>query len=380
MKDNRLTVGVLFGGKSGEHEVSFCSASAVIKAIDKEKYIVIPIGITKNGTWLTSADSILALQTGEVHAHTQKALAWTGEQGQDQLIELNEKESVSTGLMSKIDVVFPVLHGPYGEDGTVQGFLELLDIPYVGSGVAASALAMDKDLMKKIFQQSDLPQTRWITLKRKHWGKEKEKLLAGIEKNLQFPVFVKPTNLGSSVGISKITEVKELIPAIDLASSYDRKIIIEEAIGNALEIECAVLGNDNPDISIAGEIKPNSEYYDYYSKYLDKKTRLVIPAEIPKEVMEEVRMIAKKAYLAIDGAGMARVDFFVQKNNSSYKVFLNEINTIPGFTTTSMYPKLWEKSGIGFTELIDRLIILAIERFREKKLNKTDYPSLILKK
>ena len=375
MKKRKLRVGILFGGKSGEHEVSFCSASSIIEAMDREKYEVVPIGITKSGCWLSPRESYLALQTGKIEGKSRIACKSGSDEKQMIVISKGNNEY---SFVDKLDVIFPVLHGPYGEDGTVQGLLELINIPYVGSGVAASSVAMDKDLMKKIFQQNALPQTKWITIKRKRWILEKKKVLNEINNQLIYPIFIKPTNLGSSVGVSKVQQSQELEHAINVATSYDRKIIIEEGVENAIEVECSVLGNDEPNISIVGEIQPAGEYYDYNSKYIDKNTKLIVPAGIPDGIAKEVQRLSKIAYLAIDAAGLSRVDFFVEKNNHTYKVYLNEINTIPGFTRTSVYPKLWEKSGIGFSELIDRLIELSLERFKDKMSNKTDYPSAIL--
>ncbi|MFW6135084.1 MAG: D-alanine--D-alanine ligase family protein [Elusimicrobiota bacterium] len=377
MDKGKIKVGILFGGKSGEHEVSYCSASSIIKAMDKEKYETIPIGITIDGGWLSPEESRIALKTGKIEGNNY--IAWKSNTDENQLIVLSKKNNkAECSFLERLDVIFPALHGPYGEDGTVQGLLELMDIPYVGSGVAASSVAMDKDLMKKVFQQAALPQTKWITIKRKSWNQERKKILREIDNQLTYPLFVKPTNLGSSVGISKVFEKQELEHAIDIATYYDRKVIIEEGVENAIEVECSVLGNDDPEISVVGEIQPGGEYYDYNSKYIDKNTRLIIPANIEGNLVKEVQKIAKLAYLTIDAAGLARVDFFLQKNPDSYKIYLNEINTIPGFTEASMYPKLWEKSGIGFSELIDRLIELAFERYRDKIANKRDYPSGIL--
>jgi len=378
-EQDKLKVGILFGGKSGEHEVSFCSASSIIKAMNREKYEVIPIGITKSGCWLSPEESCIALETGKIEGNDM--IAWKSRPDENQLIILSrENNKTKYSFPDKLDVIFPVLHGPYGEDGTVQGLLELMDIPYVGSGVAASSVAMNKDLMKKIFQQADLPQANWMTIKRNRWNKDRKKILDEIKNQLKFPLFVKPTNLGSSVGISKVQQNQGLEHAINVAASYDRKVIIEEGVENVIEVECSVLGNDEPEVSMVGEIQPGGEYYDYDSKYMDKNTRLIIPARIPGNIVEEVQKISKLAYLAIDAAGLSRVDFFVQKRIDYYKVYLNEINTIPGFTRSSVYPKLWQKTGIDFSELIDRLIQLALERFRDKMSNKTDYPSRLLKK
>jgi D-alanine-D-alanine ligase len=378
-QQKRIKVGILFGGKSGEHEVSFCSAYSVIKTINPEKYEAIPIGITKNGYWLSPEESRRALLTGRIEG--QEIICWESKTDEHQFIIISKKNNeINYSFLEKLDVIFPVLHGPYGEDGTIQGLLELIDIPYVGSGVVASSLSMDKELMKKIFQQAGLPNTRWMMIKRKRWSTEPEKILTEIEKELCYPLFVKPTNLGSSVGISKVGKRDELASAINIATAYDRKIIIEEGVEDNIEVECSVLGNDEPEVSVVGEVKPAGKYYDYDSKYIDENTQLIIPAGIPNKIAKQIQNISKLAFLAIDAAGFARVDFLVQKRKNSYRIYLNEINTIPGFTQASMYPKLWEKSGIGFRELIDKLIQLALERYQDKLSNKIDYPSKLLVK
>ena len=366
----KIRIGIIFGGRSGEHEVSFCSASSIIKAIDKDKYTVVPIGITKEGRWISPQDSKLALQSGKIEGKNSVILL--NEPSGKSLICIDNNQRLDKSLaLEKLDVIFPVLHGPYGEDGTVQGLLELANIPYVGAGVAASAISMDKDLMKTIFQQRGLPILKWMTIKRKEWQKDKEKILSLIKNGFEYPLFVKPTNLGSSVGITKVHEKEELEGAIDLASSYDRKILIEEGLEGVREIECGVLGNDEPRASVAGEVRPAGEFYDYDSKYLDKETQLIVPADLPDGVSQEVQEIALRAFKAVDGAGMARVDFFVSKKEN--RIYLSEINTIPGFTSVSMYPRLWEASGIPYSELIDRLIQLALERHQDKKQNKISY-------
>lgn len=378
-QEKKLKVGILFGGKSGEHEVSFCSASSIIGAINPEKYEVMPIGITKEGYWLSPEASRQALLTGRVEG--KETVCWESRTDKHQFIIVDHKDSnLSCSFLEKLDVIFPVLHGPYGEDGTIQGLLELMNIPYVGSGVTASSLAMDKELMKKIFLQEGLPQTRWLMVKRKRWKNEPERVLAEIEKKIHYPLFVKPTNLGSSVGVSKVKKREGLAAALDKAALYDRKVLIEEGIENIIEVECSVLGNDEPEVSVVGEIKPAGEYYDYDAKYMDENTQLIIPAGIPDKVVQQIQRISKLAFLAIDAAGFARVDFFVQKRKKSYWIYLNEINTIPGFTQVSMYPKLWEKSGVGFSELIDKLIQLGLERYQDRLLNKKDYPSRLLQK
>ena len=370
MKTEKIKVGLIFGGRSGEHEVSFCSASSIIKAIDKDKYTVVPIGITKEGRWISPQDSELALQSGKIEGKNTVILLNNPSGKALVRIDNNQRLDKSSAL-EKLDVIFPVLHGPYGEDGTVQGLLELADIPYVGAGVAASAVSMDKDLMKTIFQQKGLPILKWLTIKRKEWQKDEEKILSLIQNNFEYPLFVKPTNLGSSVGITKVHKKEELEKAIDLASSYDRKILIEEGLEEVKEIECGVLGNDEPQASVVGEVRPAGEFYDYDSKYIDKETQLIVPADLPDGVSRKVQEIALRAFKAVDAAGMARVDFFVSKKEN--KIYLSEINTIPGFTSVSMYPRLWEASGISYPELIDRLIQLALERHQDKKQNKISY-------
>jgi len=370
MITKKLRVGIIFGGRSGEHEVSFCSASSIIKAIDKDKYTVVPIGITKEGRWISPQDSELALQSGRIEGKNTVILLNNSFSKSLVYIDNNQRLDKSSAL-EKLDVIFPVLHGPYGEDGTVQGLLELANIPYVGAGVAASAISMDKDLMKTIFQQKGLPILRWLTIKRKDWHKDKEEILSLIQDGFEYPLFVKPTNLGSSVGITKVHKKEELKEAIDLASSYDRKILIEEGLEEVREIECSVLGNDEPQTSVVGEVKPAGEFYDYDSKYIDKKTQLIVPADLPDGVSQEVQEIALKAFKAVDAAGMARVDFFVSKKEN--KIYLSEINTIPGFTSASMYPRLWEASGVSYPDLIDQLIQLALERYRDKNQNKISY-------
>ncbi len=366
----KIRVGIIFGGRSGEHEVSFCSASSIIKAIDKGKYTVVPIGITKEGRWISPQDSELALQSGKIEGKNTVILLNDSFSKSLVCIDNNQKLDKSSAL-DKLDVIFPALHGPYGEDGTVQGLLELANIPYVGAEVAASAISMDKELMKTIFKQKGLPVLKWLTIKRKEWQKDKEKILSLIQNGFEYPLFVKPTNLGSSVGITKVHKKEELEKAIDLASSYDRKILIEKGLEEVREIECGVLGNDEPRASVVGEVKPAGEFYDYDSKYIDEGTQLIIPADLPDEVSQEVQRIALHAFQAVDTAGMARVDFFVSKKEN--KIYLSEINTIPGFTSTSMYPRLWEASGIPYPELIDWLIQLALERHQDKKQNKISY-------
>ena len=370
MTTKKLRVGIIFGGRSGEHEVSYCSATSIINAIDKNKYTVIPIGITKQGKWISPQETARALQSGKIEGKSSVVLL--SDPSSKALIYIDSNQGLNKSPdLEKLDVIFPVLHGPYGEDGTVQGLLELANIPYVGAGVAASAISMDKDLMKIIFQQKGLPILKWLTLKRKEWQVDRVETLSLIQKNFEYPLFVKPTNLGSSVGITKVHKKEELEKAIDLASSYDRKILIEQGLEEAREIECSVLGNDEPRASVVGEVKPAGEFYDYDSKYIDEGTQLIVPADLPDKVSQEIQQIALRAFRAVDAAGMARVDFFVTKKEN--KIYLSEINTIPGFTSVSMYPRLWQATGISYPELIDRLIQLALERHQDKNQNKISY-------
>lgn len=397
----KLRVGILFGGRSGEHEVSLLSAASVVNAIDKTKYEVVPIGITKDGRWLTAEhaerllkgkgeDGVGATQTrlraGDPEATPGAAVLATGES----VVVPPEPARRGAGLVPfqtdanlrrasdraiNVDVIFPVLHGTFGEDGTIQGLLELADIAYVGAGVLGSSAGMDKDIMKSLFRAAGLPTVKHVTILRgqfESWSKEAPKKLQRlVESKLKYPVFVKPANLGSSVGISKAHDPKELGPAIAEAAKFDRKIVIEEGVGGkknqAREIECAVLGNDDPKASIAGEIVPCKEFYDYDAKYLAEGSELVIPAKITKAEMKTLQRLAIAAFQAVDCAGLARVDFLMDPK--SRRIYVNEINTMPGFTAISMYPKLWGASGVSYRELIDRLIQLGIERHEDKKRN-----------
>lgn len=387
----KLRVGVLFGGRSGEHEVSLLSAASVLKAINPEKYEVVPIGITKQGQWLmpSHAEKLLRgedlpeqsgrhLRAGDPQATPSAAVLAKGEAvivppvpESDSLLPFESKAHPAEHGIN-VDVIFPVLHGTFGEDGTIQGLLELADIPYVGAGVLGSAAGMDKDVMKRLFAAAGLPIVKHVTVLRSQWQKDAKKVTKEIEKKLKYPVFVKPANLGSSVGISKAHNRKEIGLAMDIAAEYDRKIIIEQGVGGtkqkARELECSVLGNDEPQASIAGEIVPSAEFYDYSAKYLDEGSQLIIPAKLTKKQMKEVQEMAVRAFQAVDCSGLARVDFLMDPK--SEKVYLNEINTMPGFTSISMYPKLWKASGLEYPELIDRLIQLALERHEEKKRNR----------
>ena len=363
----KLRVGVLFGGRSGEHEVSLMSAASVIEAIDKDKYEVVPIGIAKSGKWLMSDDVLRVLKSG------------AGEDAVGSVyIPANPRERAlfcvgesARRRKHKLDVVIPILHGPFGEDGTVQGLLELADIPYVGAGVLASAVGMDKAVMKILFRHAGLPVMEFRAYKRSDWRRTPQSVMDSIEADLGYPCFVKPACLGSSVGISKVHNRNELSSALDEAAQYDRKLIVEDAAEGYREVECSVLGNDEPIASIPGEIVPSREFYDYEAKYVDEGSQLYIPARLPATAIERVRELAVVAFKSIDCCGMARVDFFVSQDGSD--VIVNEINTIPGFTRISMYPKLWEASGLSMTALMDKLIELALERHADKASSRTSY-------
>jgi D-alanine-D-alanine ligase len=344
----KTKVGLIFGGRSAEHEVSLVSAAAVYKNLDPNKYKVISIYIRKEGTW-EIVESPLLPDREPTREQARSFLPW-GNPGLDQT--------------PAPDIYFPVLHGPYGEDGTIQGLLEMADVPYVGAGVLASAVGMDKALSKALFEMRGLPVVPYRVLFEPEWKRERKSLVEGILKELPFPVFVKPSNLGSSVGISKVKSPGDIEAAIDLAFRFDRKAIVEEGI-QGREFECSVLGNDRPAASLPGEVIPYREFYDYRDKYLDGKTGFVIPAKLSAALISEIQRLAVSAFSAIDGAGMARVDFFYAEGPG--KLYVNEINTIPGFTEISMYPRLWEESGLPFPALMDRLIELGFERHERKK-------------
>jgi D-alanine-D-alanine ligase len=389
----KLRVGVLFGGRSGEHEVSLLSAASVVNAIDKSKYDVVPIGITKDGRWLTAGDAERLLhgkppdeskhlRAGDPDATPGAAVLASGEAVvvppepvHRALTPFQRDASTLTRRASdraiNVNVIFPVLHGTFGEDGTIQGLLELADIPYVGAGVLGSAAGMDKDIMKALFRAVGLPIVRHITILRGDWDADPKKAEKLVDRRLKYPVFVKPANLGSSVGISKARNKKELGPAIYEAAKFDRKIVVEQGVGGAKhkarEIECSVLGNDRPQASVAGEIVPVKEFYDYSAKYLDEGSELIIPAKITRAETKKVQKLAVRAFQAVDCTGLARVDFLMDPKTR--RLYVNEINTMPGFTAISMYPKLWAASGLSYPDLIDRLIQLGIERHADKKKN-----------
>jgi D-alanine-D-alanine ligase len=403
----KLRVGILFGGRSGEHEVSLLSAASVLNAINKDKYEVVPIGITKDGRWLTAehAENLLQgkivleprqLRAGDPETTPAAAVLARGEavivppepvHRQSGLVPFQSEATLTRRASDRainVDVIFPVLHGTFGEDGTIQGLLELADIAYVGAGVLGSAAGMDKDIMKSLFIAAGIPIVKHVTILRSAWeldskkngGKKIQKV---VESKLKYPVFVKPANLGSSVGISKAHNRKELGPAIEEAAKFDRKIVIEQGVGGkkkkAREIECSVLGNDDPAASVPGEIVPGKEFYDYTAKYVDEGSQLIIPAKLSKADTKRVQELAVAAFQAVDCSGLARVDFLMEpasgkgSRKKSGRIYLNEINTMPGFTAISMYPKLWAASGLAYADLIDRLIQLGIERHEDKKKN-----------
>jgi D-alanine-D-alanine ligase len=355
----RLRVGILFGGRSGEHEVSLASAASVIRGLDPDKYEAVPIGISKEGHWLTGAG-------------TQKMLPDVLRQGQRVMMNADPTDAAlvrldGSGGGQRLDVVFPVIHGTFGEDGTIQGLLDLAGLPFVGSGVLGSAIGMDKDVAKRLLQVAKIPVVPWVTVQRHEWEVNAAAVRAAVEEKFVYPVFVKPATLGSSVGMTKVHGREELAPAITLAAEFAMKILVEKSM-TAREIEVSVLGNHEPKASIPGEIVPHREFYDYAAKYLEEGTQLLIPAELKPAQVKKIQRLAVEAFRALELSGMARVDFFLEKTGG--KLFLNEVNTIPGFTSISMYPKLWEASGIPFRELIDRLIVLALEQHAEKARTK----------
>jgi D-alanine-D-alanine ligase len=357
----RLRVGILFGGRSGEHEVSLASAASVIRALDPEKYEAVPIGIDKDGRWLVSAK-----------AH--KLLADVLKTGNRVLLPADPSAATLVPLGAgagqpsvPIDVVFPVLHGTFGEDGTVQGLLEMANMPYVGAGVLASAVGMDKDVQKRLFEQAGLPVVSFMVFRRSEWENNREDIAADVLTQLRLPIFVKPATAGSSVGMTKVTTREQLPEAIDHAAQFGMKIIVERGV-DAREIEVSVLGNDEIRASIPGEIVPHRDYYDYKAKYIEQGTQLVIPAELTEKQVRTFQEYAVKAFRCIDGTGMARCDFFLEKRTN--KIYVNELNTIPGFTSISMYPKLWEASGLSYSQLLDELINLALELHKQKAKTK----------
>src|SRR5450432_1555787 len=356
--NKRLRVGVLFGGRSGEHEVSLASAASVIRGLDPAKYEALPIGITKEGHW-------------RIGAGAQKMLPEVLRSGQSVMMTADPTDAslvpLNGGAGQRLDVIFPVMHGTFGEDGTIQGLLDLAGLPFVGAGVLGSAIGMDKDVAKRLLQVAKIPVVPWVTVYRHEWEKNPKQIQRAVQSKFKYPVFVKPATLGSSVGMTKVHSRAEFGPALDLASEFAMKIMVEKAV-SAREIEVSVLGNHDPKASIPGEIVPHREFYDYAAKYLEEGTQLLIPAELKPAQIKRVQTLAIEAFQTLELSGMARVDFFLEKKGG--KLYLNEVNTIPGFTSISMYPKLWEASGIPFRELVDKLIELAFEMHREKARTK----------
>lgn len=378
----RLRVGVLYGGRSGEHEVSLASAAAVFANLDRTRYEPVAIRIEKDGRWaladrppttMSAADVIEQARLEAARpSRTGREVHLMARPSEETILSINrrsagdqEGNAVVTGL--NLDVIFPVLHGPYGEDGTIQGLLELANVAYVGAGVLASAVGMDKGVMKVLFTAAGLPVCPYRVVLRHEWQTQRDQIASDLAKSLGYPMFVKPANLGSSVGISKAKTLPGLTDAMDLAGAFDRKIVVEAAVPDAREIECAVLGNDTPQASVPGEVIPSREFYDYEAKYLDDGSKVIIPANVGPKTAGEIQRLSILAFKAIDCAGMARVDFLLSPD----KIFVNEVNTIPGFTTISMYSKLWAATNVEYPALLDRLIALALERHAEKQQLRT---------
>ena len=367
----KLRIGVIFGGRSGEHEISIRSARAVVEAIDRKKYEVIPIGITREGKWLSPPEAARLLPDS-----TRSLLPVANEQVNGDVAILGDpthqglmlfRQNGPSASSAPIDIVFPLLHGPYGEDGTLQGLLEMARVPYVGCGVLASACGMDKVAMKQLFRQAGLPICKYIWFLRSHWRNSPTRVIRQVNRQLGFPCFVKPANLGSSVGVSKATDKASLVKSIELAAEYDRKVIVEEAL-DARELECAVLGNDAPQASLPGEYvvyNESARFLDYTEKYDNTgHVKFVVPAPVSKLLISRIQRMALQAFQAIDGAGLARVDFFLLRKDQ--RLLVNELNTMPGLTEVSGYPKMWHASGLSFPQIIDRLVELAFERHRDK--------------
>ena len=360
--DRKVRVAVIFGGQSGEHDVSLRSAQTVLGALNEDRFEAIPIGVTRDGQWLSGADPMAQLTASS------PLFALDGPAEPDvktlEVAVSSTSQSLPSGLGADIDVVFPVLHGPMGEDGTVQGLLELAGIPYVGSGVLGSALAMDKAMAKLILEQHGIPQVPWLLVNRREWERDPGVVSARIGNTLGYPCFVKPANMGSSVGVSKVHNPTELSEAMELAGRLDRRIVAEKGI-NVRELEVSVLGNETPIASVVGEVVSVNEFYDYSAKYVQEGSELIVPADVPADVQAEIQRIAVAAFIALDLAGLARVDFFLDTDTG--QVLLNEINTMPGFTSISMYPRLWEASGVSLPELVERLLQFALARSEERK-------------
>jgi D-alanine-D-alanine ligase len=373
MAERRLRIGVLFGGRSGEHEVSLQSARAVMAALEQAGHEVVPIGVTRQGRWLVAGDPLHALSSGD--SAGERSVTMLPEPGRSGLMPLAEREDELEPLagpppIGTLDVLFPVLHGTFGEDGAVQGLFELAAVPYAGAGVLGSALGMDKVVQKTLWRGVGLPVVDFVSLRRAELERDLQGAISRIEMSLDYPCFTKPANLGSSVGVSKARTRAELEAGLREAARYDAKLLVEHGV-DARELECGVLGNDEPIASVVGEILPGADFYDYRAKYLDTGSRALIPADISADLAEEVRRMAVAAFTAVDAAGLARVDFFLERGSG--RLYLNEINTMPGFTEISMYPKLWQASGLSFSALVTRVAELGIERFAERARNQTSF-------
>jgi D-alanine-D-alanine ligase len=362
----RLRVAVVYGGRSGEHEVSIQSARSVIEAIDPARYDIVPIGVTQNGAWIAAPPE--ALLAGGAEAGDR--VLPSADPAQSALMPVSTSPTRSVAPGDGVDVVFPLIHGTFGEDGCLQGLFELATVPYVGSGVLASAVGMDKITMKTVFRAEGFPIVEYLPITRAAWESEPRSVIDGIEDRIGYPCFVKPSNLGSSVGISKARDAQQLRVAVDLAAEFTSRLLVEQA-ADARELECGVLGNVSPEASVVGEVVPTREFYDYQAKYYDESTQFIIPANVDAEIQSEIQRLAVGAFKGIGASGMARVDFFLDR--SSGALYLNEINTIPGFTAMSVYPRLWAASGVPYPKLIDRLIELAIERHKDEARNRTHY-------
>ncbi len=366
MTEKKLRIAVLFGGRSGEHEVSLMSARSVLAALDPEKYEVTQVGITLDGEWLHGANTLDAFTSGKFNELNRVILP--GDPSHSNVYELRNtqhaahsaQDTLTLHLLPQIDVFFPVLHGPFGEDGTLQGLLEMADVAYVGAGVAGSSVGMDKGIFKDVMRANNIPIVESVLVLRGDIENDMDGVIEKVEKMGAYPFFAKPANLGSSVGISKCNSRSDLSEGLMEAARYDRRIVIEKGVGNVREVEVSVLGNEDPETSVCGEVLPSREFYSYESKYIDGTSGLIIPSQLPNEVTEKIREYAVRAYKAIDCAGMARADFFVESD--THKIYLNELNTLPGFTSISMYPKLWQASGLSYPKLVDRLIELALAR------------------
>lgn len=370
--EKRLKIGVIFGGRSGEHEVSLMSARSVLSVLDPAKYEVFEIGITHDGTWLSGETTLQAFEKNDLSALKQVTILPEPEQGGQLYAILTGQDGSKLEPVAKLDVIFPVLHGTFGEDGTMQGLLELADVAYIGAGVLGSSVGMDKVLFKDVMRANNIPVVESVTINRSQAQSKMEDVIKAIEASLPYPVFVKPANLGSSVGVTKCRSRSDLYEGILEGAQYDRRILVERGV-NGREIEVSVLGNEDPIASVAGEIRPCDDFYSYKAKYIEEDSELIIPAPIDEAMMARVRDIAVRAYKAADCAGMARVDFLLDRDTN--ELFLNEVNTLPGFTKISMYPKLWEASGIPYPELVQRLIDLAFSRKAERDATVRTYRS-----